>query len=61
MERIRKLPKEIGLDRVFTPGRLRHQWLATVYERLVPLRRVSVGQEPQGSRPQVREGCLWAR
>jgi hypothetical protein len=57
MKRSRKIPKEIGLDRVFTPGRLRHQWLAAAYERLVPIRRVARGQEAPGDR---REECLWA-
>jgi hypothetical protein len=61
MERMRKIPKEIGLDRVFTPGRLRHQWLAAAYERLVPIRRVAVDQEPPGDRQQVQEEYRWAR
>jgi hypothetical protein len=61
MERIRKLPKEVGLDRVFTPGRLRRQWLATAYERLVPLCRRSLGQERPENRPEGKEECRWAR
>ncbi len=60
MERMRKIPKELGLDRVFTPGRLRHQWLAAVYERLVPIRRVAVGQEPLQAPRERREEYRWA-
>lgn len=61
MEPIRKIPKEIGLARVFTPGRLRHQWLAAAYERLVPIRRVAVGQDASRDRGVIQEACVWAQ
>ena len=61
MEAIRKTLKEVGVDRVFAPGRLRRQWLAAAYERLVPIRRFACGQRPQNNDDhKVREECLWA-
>jgi hypothetical protein len=59
MARIRKIPKEIRLDRVFTPGRLRDQWLAAAYERLVPTLRLSVRQEPSGNHQPLRKEAVW--
>lgn len=60
MERIRKFPKEIGLDRVFRPGHLRHQWLAAAYERLVPIGRWPQRQPHPGNRQEVKEEYRWA-
>jgi hypothetical protein len=54
-ERIRRTPQEIGLSRVFAPGRLRHQWLAAAYERLVPIHRWSGRQEPPENRQPIPE------
>jgi hypothetical protein len=58
-ERIRKTPQEIGLDRVFVPGRLRHQWLAAAYERLVPIHRRLGRQEPQENPQPIPEEYRW--
>lgn len=30
-----------AVERAFAPGRLRRQWMAGAYERLVPIRRIS--------------------
>lgn len=59
-ERIRKTLQEIKLDRVFAPGRLRHQWLAAAYEQLVPLRCRPGYQKHQESHPCIREHYRWA-
>jgi len=58
-ERSRKAAREIGLDRVFVPGRLRHQWLAAVYERLVPIPRRPGCQEPQENPQPIPEEYRW--
>ncbi len=58
-ERSRKAPQEIELDRVFVPGRLRHQWLAVAYERLVPIPRRPGCQEPQESHQPIQEEYRW--
>jgi len=58
-ERIRKTPQEIELDRVFAPGRLRHQWLAAAYEQLVPFRCPWGCQKRQESHPRIREEYRW--
>jgi hypothetical protein len=60
MERIRKSPREIGLDRVFRPGYLRHQWLAAAYEGLVPISRRPQRQPQPRNRQQVQEEYRWA-
>jgi hypothetical protein len=60
MERIRKFPKEIGLARVFRPGRLRYQSLAAAYEKLVPLGRRFGRQEPLRNDGHSQEEYRWA-
>lgn len=61
MEEIRKMLKTIGIHRAFVPGRLGPQQMAAAYERLVPLRRVPLYQEPQESPYEGREERLCAR
>jgi len=34
-----------AVERVFAPGRLRRQWMAAAYERLVPIHRIARCQE----------------
>jgi len=60
MERIRKRLTDVGTDRAFAPGRLRRQWMARAYERLVPIPRWSGGQESRNRQPEVREEYRWA-
>ena len=61
MEAVRKMLKTMGIHRAFAPGRLGPQWVAAAYERLVPIRRIPVGQEPLVRRQQAREECLCAQ
>ncbi len=61
MEEIRKMLKTIGIHRVFVPGRLGPQQMAAAYERLVPMHRMPLYQEPQENPYEVREECLCAR
>ena len=61
MEPLRKKPNDRSIDRAFAPGRLRRQWLATAYERLVPFPRFSRYAESPQSQPQIKEEYLWAR
>jgi hypothetical protein len=60
MEQIRKFPKEIGLARVFRPGRLRHQSLAAAYERLIPPGRRLGRQERPRNHGESQEAYRWA-
>lgn len=61
VRKVRKVLKTIGINRAFAPGRLGPQRMAAAYERLVPIRRVPVGQEPQVRRQNVREEYLCAQ
>jgi hypothetical protein len=61
MEAIRKTLKRMVVERGFEPGRLRHTSMATAYERLVPIHRAFLRQEPNDRRHAAREECLCAR
>jgi len=60
MEAIRETLKGMVVKRAFEPGRLRHQWMAAAYERLVPVARFSRSQEPKCRGPEARKECVWA-
>lgn len=61
MEAIRKTRTGMVVKRAFAPGRLRHQWMAAAYERLVPVARISRSQEPKRQGQELRKECVWAR
>ena len=61
MEAIRETRKGMVVKRTFEPGRLRHQWMAAAYERLVPVARISRYQEPKLRGQETRKECVWAR
>jgi hypothetical protein len=61
MEAIRETLQRMVVKRLFEPGRLRHQWMAAAYERLVPVARISSSQEPQLRGQEARKECVWAR
>lgn len=61
MEAIRETLRGMVVKRVFEPGRLRHQWMAAAYERLVPVARLSRYQEPQLRGQEARKECVCAR
>lgn len=61
MEALRKTLRRVALERGFEPGRLRHTSVARAYERLVPIHRIRLRQEPQERRPVAREECVCAR
>jgi hypothetical protein len=61
MEGIRKTLRQVALARGFAPGRLRHTSMARAYERLVPIHRIALRQEPQERWPVAREECVCAR
>lgn len=43
------------VERAFVPGRLRRQWMAGAYERLVPIQRVSRCQGFKVNRYRIQE------
>ncbi len=50
---------ERAVERVFAPGRLRRQWMAAAYERLLPIRRITRCPEFQvnGNLRQEEQRC----
>ncbi len=61
MEAIRETLKRMVVERAFEPGRLRRQWMAAAYERLVPMVRIPLCQEPKLRWQDAREECVCAR
>jgi hypothetical protein len=61
MEAIRETLRGMVVKRAFEPGRLRHEWMAAAYERLVPVVRISRYHEPKLGGPAVRKECVCAR
>jgi len=61
MEAIKETLPGMVVKRAFAPGRLRHQWMAAAYERLVPVARICRSQEPQRSGPEAWKEAVWAR
>ena len=61
MEPVRKMLPDVGIDRAFAPGRQASPWLATAYEKLVPLRRFSRCQELTKRDPEGQEEYRWAQ
>ncbi len=61
MKPTRQTSRRMAVERSFAPGRLRQQWMAAAYERLVPIRRVARCQEFQGNRLRIQEGQRCAR
>jgi len=55
MEPTRRTDTPMTMERVFAPGRLRRQWMAAAYERLVPIRRISQCQEFKVNRNRIQE------
>ena len=52
---------ERAVERVFAPGRLRRQWMAAAYERLLPIQRIARGQEFQVNGNLIQEEQRCAR
>lgn len=61
MEPIEQPSGERVVERVFAPGRLRRQWMAAAYERLVPVHRIVRCQEVKVSCNRIQEGQRCAR
>ena len=61
MEAIRETLQGMVVKRAFEPGRLRHQWMAAAYERLVPVVRISRYQEPKLPGQEARKECVCAQ
>ena len=61
MEAIRETLQRMVVERAFEPSRLRYQWMAAAYERLVPVARISCYQEPKLRGREAREECVCAR
>jgi hypothetical protein len=55
MKPTRRTSRRMAVERIFAPGRLRHQWGAAAYERLVPLCRIARGQEGKDHRNRIQE------
>lgn len=61
MKAIEQPNSQMAVERVFTPGRLRRQWMAAAYERLVPIERISRCQEGKILSHWIQEGQRCAR
>jgi len=61
MEAIRETLQRMVVERTFEPGRMRHQWMAAAYERLVPIARISRYQEPKLRWQDARKESVCAR
>jgi hypothetical protein len=53
--------RKMAVERVFAPGRLRRQWMAAAYERLLPLHRIARCQEFKVNGNPIQEGQRCAR
>ena len=60
MEVIRQADTTKTVERVFVPGRLKQQWMAAAYERLVPIRRISQDQAGKVKADRIQEEYRWA-
>lgn len=48
--------RRMPVERIFAPGRLRRQWMAAAYERLVPIDRIARCQERRIGSNGIQEG-----
>jgi len=53
--------RKMAVERIFAPGRLRRQWMAAAYERLLPIEWISRCQERKIAGNWIQEGQRCAR